>query len=182
MTDAAVRARSARRPLRRRYQVHLTAGEAAALRELPSDRVGLDFLEGTPRLKRRGDDRWTVTAFVRWGMTDGFTGARADVRLVGGAGAGDEAGGARVRLRSGGLVLGWSCTVLATLFLLSPLLLLLPGGDEWIVQPLAGPLGGVVFGVLGWLLLARRFRQPRLDALEADVRRRIGGRWEPVSR
>ncbi|NEN76794.1 hypothetical protein [Nocardioides zeae] len=69
---------------------------------------------------------------------------------------------------------------LALLFLLSPLLVLLPG--EWLERPFGGLLAAPVFGALAWWLLARRFRQPHLDALEAFLRRRVGGRWEPLDR
>ncbi len=161
--------RGTRRPLRRRFRVRLSPAEEATLRGLEGDRTDVRHLDGRPRFVVRGDGRWRGTIFRRLGAQQGVRAAQGDVVLVG-------PGEARVVVRSGGRALGWTCAVLAVLFLLSPLLVLLPG--EWLERPLGGWLATPVFGALAWWLLARRSREPHLDALEEFLRQRVGGRWE----
>lgn len=161
-----------RTPLRRHYRVALTGREEERLRAAPSDKATLDHLSGRARFRVRRDGTWRATIFRRWGAQQGVHAAVGDVRVV-------APGEARVRVRSGGQVLGRTCAGVAVLFLLLPLLYLVPG--DWIENPVAVPLGAGGMALVAWLLMARRFREPDLDELETFLRGRIGGRWEPVA-
>jgi hypothetical protein len=164
-----------KRPLKRHFVVNLNEKEAANLKAYTTEKVGYDYLRGTPRLIRKRNGKYVAKIFRRFGIDQGSTTAIGKIKFT------DDRELA-VTIKSGGLGIGYFFLcglILSTAYeiwsILQPAMV---EELELTVDHCAFVFVICVFGFMSWVFLSRYIREPDLDNMEGYLKGKIGGEWE----
>jgi len=161
-----------KRPLKRHFAVSLNEEEATNLKKYTTEKAGLDYLKGAPRLIKKRNGKYVAKIFRRFGIVDGSTTALGKIEFVSDR---DLA----VMVKSGGLGIGYfflfwliSFAAFGIWGLLQPALV-----EELELNLLASVVAIPIFGFMSWIFLSRYMRESDLELMEDYLKGKIGGEW-----
>lgn len=153
--------------------MRLNEKEASNLRGYKTEKAGLGYLSGTPRLIRKRNGKYVAKIFRRFGIVDGSTTAIGKIKFI-------SDGELAVTIKSGGLGIGY--------FMLFWLIFFAAAGIWGLLQPalveelelnlFASVVAIPIFGFMSWIFLSRYMREPDLEKMEGYLKGKLGGEWE----
>jgi len=162
-----------KRSLKRHFVVSLKQKEAANLKKYTTEKAGLDYLSGTPRLIRKRNGKYVAKIFRRFGIVDGSTTAIGKIKFT-------NEHELAVTVKSGGLGIGYFFLFWLIAFaafgiwgLLQPALV-----EELELNLFASVVAIPIFGFMSWIFLSRYMREPDLENMEGYLKGKIGGEWK----
>ena len=161
-----------KRPLKRHFVVNLNENEAINLKAYTTEKVGYEYLKGTPRLIKKRNDKYVAKIFRRFGIDNGSTTAIGKIKFT------DDRELA-ITIKSGGLGIGYFFLFWVVAFATFGIWgLLQPALVKELELNLSASLFAVpVFGFMSWLFLSRYMREPDLEKMEGYLKGKIGGKW-----
>ena len=163
---------TSKQALKRFFNVKLSEKGANNLKQYKTEKAGMNYLNGEPRLIKKRNGKYIAKIFRRFGIIYGSTTAIGKIKFVS-----DRE--LNVVVKSGGLGLGYVMLTICLLFTFALVgFLLNPVVTEELELNLSAFVYAIpVFAFLSWLFLSRYMRQPELNDMETYLKNKIGGEW-----